>query len=557
MELDKTGLQDRTFEVSSITNQRSYSFLCNRNTHVIRVSANAVEYFGLPGEYMLEASDMWNNHVHPDDCDSFRRSCTALWSGKRDWADLEFRAKNKAGEYVLCTGRIILLHGENGEPDLFTGTIVNHGIHDNIDPITNLHTGQDFVLKLRKLLEEDRPFTVLKISINVFNHINILYGYEYGDEVLAKFGEALRRVAFRRGHVYRLDGAKFAMILYGLNGEEEVLAVYERIQDIAKHRLEIKDIMTPITICGSAMMIHHYTGNDITIKSSLSYALNQSKHKNHGELVFFRKDREQNAGELDLLSAIHRSILEGCKGFYLRYQPLVDARTEKIVGAEALIRWCAKPYGDVAPGRFIPWLEMDPAFYELGNWVIRTALRDIKKIKEMYPDFILNVNIAASQLERQEFRAEVIRMVREAEFPPQDFFMELTERCRDLNYDFLRGEMDFFHRYGIKISVDDFGTGSSSLMLLKELPIDELKIDMSFIRDIESNKVDQTLVKYIVLAARDMNLKTCLEGVETEGISKYLKQHDPTYYQGYFYSMPVRVEDFSNLMENQRRIEKT
>ncbi len=549
MELDKSGLQERIFEVPSLTNERLYLFLWNMETNVSRWSQNAVEDFELPGEYIYDVAPIWMARVYPADLPGFKKVHDAIWEKGDKKQEFEYRIKNKDGKYVLCTSKVLVLSGEDGEPNLFTGTIINHDIQDNIDPITNLHGSSSFHMNLKRIVEKGSRAAVMKIAVNMFNQFNVLYGHEYGNEVLKELSDILRMFALNKGHLYRLDGAKFALIFPDMEDEAELRELYNKIKYAAEHTVTINHVAVPLTVSGSGMMLDHYKGTDIAIKSGLSYALGISKHERRGELVFYKEEGgEKNTTELQMLGDIHRSISKGCEGFYLCYQPLVDVNTEKIVGAEALVRWKKEPYGDVPPGRFISWLEVDPAFYELGNWIIKTALKEIKEVKKEFPGFILNVNVAASQLERKEFRGDVIRMVKEAGFPPEDFFMELTERCRNLDYGFLREEMKFFHENGLKLSLDDFGTGSSSLALLRELPIDELKIDMSFIRDIETNPINQSLVKNIVQTAKEMGLKTCLEGVESQGISRYLKHHNATYYQGYYYSRPVEIENFRDML---------
>lgn len=546
MEIDKTGLLDRTFEVTSLTNSRCYLFAVNMSTRVSRWSQNAVEYFNLPDNYIYQASLLWENLVHPDDLADNQNAYNTLWNHLADRQEFEFRVRNKNGEYVFCSCIAIIIKGENGDPDLLTGTIINHGIQEYIDPITNLHSHQAFIHKLHYILEKHEEVTVMKIGINMFNHYNVLYGYESGNHLLKKLGKVLKESAQDHTDVYRLDGAKFAIIIYGGKSENEIKQLYSGIKHVANHKIRIKNVTVPISISGSAIQIdRYYEGSEITIKSSLSYAIGQSKHEQHGELVFFHDDRSNDeARKLKMLSVIHKSILNGCEGFYMCYQPLIDTKTGRVAGAEALLRWRDPTYGEVPPGVFLPWLETDPVFYPLGKWILETALAEIAPIKKKYPDFILNVNITASQLERNDFRRDVIDAVEGSRFPANDLFLELTERCRKMDLDYLRSEMDFFHIHNIKLSLDDFGTGSSSMALLKAIPVDEIKVDMSFIRNIENNKIDQALVKSIIQASNEMGLKVCLEGVETEGIQNYLNQFPVTYYQGYYYSKPIPIGDF-------------
>lgn len=220
-----------------------------------------------------------------------------------------------------------------------------------------------------------------------------------------------------------------------------------------------------------------------------------------------------------------------------------------IRGMEALIRWELEPYGLISPGIFMEWLEEDPCIFDLGNWILRTALKDIGRIRDKIPHFFVNVNISAAQLSRKEFRDSVMTILKETGARPEELCLELTERCRDLDVTFLKNEVNFFHSKGIKIALDDFGTGNSSLSLALELPIDELKVDMSFIKDIEQKPQNQAMVQSIVDYANRTNTETCIEGIENQEVSDYVHQFGATWYQGYFYSKPVPIDQFETLLD--------
>lgn len=549
--VNRTGLLERTFEVSSLTNKRTYSFVCNLDTNVSRWSKNAVEYFGLPGEYIYDANAVWEEHIHREDLENYREAYEAFWRDGLESQSFEYRARNKKGEYVLCTCKCVILKGGQGEPDLFAGTIINHKIYEGIDPVTNLHNNKGFIEMLNDIIHLGQKAAVMKLAINGFSQLNAMYGYEYGNRVLLCFAEAVKKMIAGSGEMYRIDGAKFAVVLLDCTDEAEISRLYEKIEWMAGHEIKIKNITIPLSTSGSALVLGEAYNSAEFVKSCLSFALSQSKHERHGELMFFRERTGDDVRNLKIISTIHQCIREDFRGFYLCYQPIVDAGTERIVGAEALLRWRGEEYGNVPPGVFVPYLEVDTAFYELGNWIIRTALRDAVEMRRTLPDFILNINIAASQLERREFRETITTAVEESGFPPENLFIELTERCRHLDYDFLRRELDYFHSKGMKVSIDDFGTGSSSLSLLKELPFDELKIDMSFIREIQQNAADQAIVGAVVHCANNLQVKSCLEGVEDGMLSQYLKKFNATYYQGYHYSKPVEAEAFLELIRKE------
>ena len=214
MEIDKTGLEDRMFEIfSKSANERGYLFVCNLDTMITRWSLNAVEYFKMPGEYMYDMDAFWKERMHPDDVEVSIRKKKELLAGHTEWADFEYRIKNGEGEYVVCTCRCTIIKGENGEPDLFSGTVVNRGVEDYVDSVTMLHTNQRLVYRLEQCVREKRTAAVMDIEISKFSRISILYGYEAGNEVLLQLANAMRARVEGHGGAYHLDGAKFVLLL--------------------------------------------------------------------------------------------------------------------------------------------------------------------------------------------------------------------------------------------------------------------------------------------------------------------------------------------------------
>lgn len=269
--------------------------------------------------------------------------------------------------------------------------------------------------------------------------------------------------------------------------------------------------------------------------------------ENHGISDEIDSDMHDN---LELISIIHRDAIEKREGFFLCYQPIADTKDGEIRGMEALLRWKKEPYGVVPPGVFIEWLEEDPCIFDLGNWIISQALRDLKEISKEKPDFFVNVNISAGQIERKEFRETVLWLLKKSGLKPEQLCMELTERCRELDVNFLKQEIDFFKSKGIKVAMDDFGTGNASLALALDLPVDELKIDMSFVRGIQEKPVKQAMVQSIVSFAQNTEKETCIEGVEDKVLLDYLKKYHATWHQGYYYSRPIPFDEFKKLLHD-------
>lgn len=489
--------------------------------------------------------------IHPDDMMLYQKEVDAVYSGKKDAFDLTYRIKDAEGVFVSCTGHGRIIKGVDGRPDIFAGSILNHGISDSVDSVTNLWNMKMLGSCLNDYIFRYESAAVLIIGITKYGHINDTYGYELGNEVLKNYGDELLKVVGGDLYVFRMDGTKFAFIKPYAE-HDELRELYLKVKKVAEAGVKLGDGMVQLRLAGGAVTAKNYSGTPDNLLNSATYALSISKHEKHGDLVFFDSTIiHDNMKNMEQIAEIHKSVMDGCKGFFLCYQPIVSATDGRIVGAEALIRWKNEKYGLVPPDSFIPWLEEDPCIYILGNWIIETALVAAKRFKKVIPEFFINVNIAATQLENTAFRTDVLNMVERLDFPKEDLWIELTERCKDLDHDFLKREISFFKEHGIQIALDDYGTGSASLSLALELPVGEIKIDRSFTKDVMEDELKQAIVESILVFTGRIRMRSCIEGIETHEMAEYLKQFGPMYYQGYAYSKPVEEEAFMSLIKEQ------
>ena len=544
-ELDKTGLDSPLFEGFCDTSDRNFFFVTNMETNVTRWDKKMVSYFGMHSEYMIDGGFVWSEFVHPDDREEYLKDITELMSGRNRVHTMDYRARNSKGEYVRCTSRGIVIDGKDGGADMFVGSIENHSISDNVDSVTNLYNIIGFRQYYQLLRQNGQGGTIILVGINNFSEVNDLYGYRIGDQLLRIFGESLvSKIGHKCGPVYRMDGVRFACCLVGMDDKDEVSTIYDQIKRIAAHELYLGGERIAITVSAGAVVLGEGY-DESSLLTSASYSLQQSKYEKHGELVFFDENLMADSRKnVEILSTLRESIRNDCDGFFLCYQPVIGAESEKLVGAEALLRWEKEPYGLVPPGLFIAWLENDPNFFDLGNWILRRAMTEGKEILNYYPDFILNVNIAYPQLSRKRFRKCLKEIIDETGYPPKNLCLELTERCHQLEISYLQKEIDYLKSLGIKIAIDDFGTGFSSLNLLKDLDVDTLKIDRSFVSDIQGNVANQEIVRAISNCATNLNIHVCMEGLEDRDMIDYMSRFGPYSYQGYYYSRPIRMEDF-------------
>ena len=534
------------FEAFSIVAEGAYVYLCDMKYDYSKWSKNAVDMFGLPSEYMYNAGNIWEEHIHPDDRDTYHEGITEIFTGNASGHDMQYRAKKINGEYVVCTCRGTVLRDETGKPEYFCGVIRDHGVKEHIDALTGLRNQYGFFDDLQANMLKQSGMKLCMLGISKFSEINEVYGYQFGNTVLQKFGRIFFEHVGNSGNAYRLDGTKFA-VLTRTQTAEDMRDRYEDFRSFFRKGIMIENHFIMLEVNAGMLNVDNFDIDYQTVYACLNFAYVESKVRRQGELVeFYNNLNDENKHRIEKLYEIRGSIMRGYKGFFLMYQPVVDAASERLIGAEALLRWRSPEYGMVPPDHFIPILERDPLFCELGQWVLRKAISDAKLIMKDHPDFVINVNLSYTQLERPDFVDMVLKTLKEEEFPPEHLCLEITERCRLLDMHLLKNVIVNLRGRGVQIALDDFGTGFSSIGLVKNLPFDTIKIDRSFVCRIEEDEKERELMKVFVGLASTFGAKVCVEGIETSGIRDILQQFRIQSFQGYYYAKPLELGDFLN-----------
>ena len=541
---DRRVLLDSLFKSFEVVSEGTYVFLCDMKFDYSRWSKNAVDTFGLPSEYMYGAGDIWENRIHPEDREAYHKGIDEIFSGNAAGHDMQYRAKRVSGEYDVCTCRGVVIRDLSGEPDYFAGTIHNHGVIGHTDSLTGLRNQYGFFEDLDSCIVRNTEVSAILFGINRFSEINEMYGYRFGNRVLQIYARRVFEMIGNTGHCYRIDGTKFAVISNTLT-IAEMEENYERFRLYLHEEFHVDDRKILLDLHCGALRVDHFDIDSQTVYACLNFAYEESKVRRQGDLVEFHNDlNEDNRQRLEKLHAIRASIMHGNRGFFLMYQPVVDASTEQLIGAEALLRWKNDTYGMVPPDQFIPLLESDPLFPELGEWILREAIIAAKQILVRHPGFAVNVNLSYTQLEKPDFVDMVLRILEELGYPPEHLCLEVTERCRLLDLELLKNVVTNLKSRGILVALDDFGTGFSSVGIIKEIPFDIIKIDRSFVQMIEQDDVDRQLVQNIAGLASIFGARVCVEGIETEGMRDILKLLHVESFQGYFYGKPLLLEQF-------------
>lgn len=509
------------------------------------VPEKTAEFLGMEAGYSLDFYQKLTAHVHPYDIPEYEEAMGKRLKKEALSEPLYIRMGKENLDYMMGFSTDVL-RKENRE--YLIVVLKNENALQEIDAQTDLYSQVKFEEHIKDYLATRRKVAVLEIEFDHMNDMNILYGTNYSGQMQREIGLRFIYMMDADTAVYRMNSSNFAFILRDAD-REEAEAYMEKIKDTLKENAYIDGHFFEFKIYASGLILDDYKGDISTVQSKLEYTLEKARERRSTGILFFNDLVLSYGGmDLDLMKIIHQSVLNHCDGFYVEYQPIVTSEDGKIMGAEALVRWKKEPYGAIPPGLFIDWLENDPSMYDLGNFVLEQALWDSKLFLQQNPDFFINVNVSAKQLERPDFCRVVLELLDKTEFPVRHLCLEITERCRSLPVSVINERMAVLRGYGIKFAMDDFGTGSSSSAMALEMLIDEIKIDMSFIRKILVNKKNKAIVQSMVDFANAANIKSCLEGVENKALEDYLRTVGATWFQGYYYSKPVGADELEILL---------
>ena len=549
--MEKSQIFQEMISRISKLSQDSYLMVTDMQHNLTFVPESTAEFLGIPSGWCEDGYKIvLEKSVHPYDCPEYTEEMKKRLRGINLENDLYIRM-GKDKKYVM-TQIITDMILEQGKNRYFIVLLRNQNVIPEIDPLTDLYGQVKFEKDIVDYIQQGRKVAVLEIEIDHMNDINILYGTNYSDRIQKVLAYRFIYMMDADKAVYRMGNSNYAFILRDAS-REDAAAFLEKIRARLEESVVLENNHFDLKIYASGIILDHYEGEISTVQSKLEYVLGKMRTRRDHKLMFFNDLVQINGDvDLDLMKIIHQSVLNQCDGFYVEYQPVVHAQTGEIAGAEALVRWKKEPYGIVPPGMFIDWLESNPCMYDLGNFVLKQALTDAVEFRKSNPDFFINVNMSAKQLERKTFCGVVMALLKETGFPAGQLCLELTERCRSMPVSVMEEKLLYLKQHGVRLAMDDYGTGSASSSVLLQTPMDEIKIDMSFIRGITDNQTKQALVRSMVDFANKADLKSCLEGVEDEKLQNYLRSFGATWFQGYYYSRPVQAAAMKKLlnMEN-------
>ena len=513
----------------------------------------------LDEDLMISSSDDWFERVHPDDIERLNLAISDHLKGITSVLECEYRILRKDGRYMYAICRGMALFDEKGKPYRIAGSqtditirkeyenqLTHRALHDELTGLSNRALFMD---RLKMVFEqtrraEDRKAAVLFLDVDHFKVINDSMGHVSGDELLQAFARRLELCLRAGDTVARFGGDEFAILTDSIQRDEDVIQIAERIGAILEKPFLINGLEFYVSASiGIVFMTSRYKFIEDLMRD-VDAAMYHAKYSGRARYeIFDNSMHERMIDRLRLEAEIRRGLEKN--EFILHYQPVYLIEPQELIGFEALIRWQHPIRGLLLPKEFIQVAEESGLIISMGDWVLHTACKQAEAWQKMVGKPLkMAVNISALQFNDQQLVRTVQSALAISGLNPALLELELTETTAMADYDKTRKILEEIQEMGVKISIDDFGSGYSSLDHLKTISTNSLKIDQTFIREIE--KDESAIVLAIITMAHQMKLSVVAEGVETQKQLSVLTRNKCDMVQGYFLGRAFDPEKISN-----------
>ena len=540
-------------------NDYLYVFDIKEDYYVI--SKHATERFILPSDKFYNATKKHEDFVYPEDISMLGKEIEQIKAGKKKFHDMKYRWLDKHNNPVWINCRGSVLFDENTQPHYLVGCINEIGVKPEADNVSGLLGEYALDRYIKDTCTDNIPDGfIIRMSIDNFSTINADFGMSYGDFILKRTAECILESIKPTQKLFKAGSDEFIIVDFNGSSINEAVDIYKQCKKHINNFIENNRYNTIYTLSAGIINTRDITLEEENYVKLSEFALKTAKDNGRNNYYIYSKtDYDSYKRKLYISKALHNAVNEDFKGFQVFYQPVVDASTYMLTGAEALMRFSIKKEGVdeceyISPVEFIPVLEETGLIIPAGRWILEQSAKQCSIWNEHVKDFRVNINVSYIQVMKSDVFSDIMSVIDKYSLQPSCIGIELTESG------YLDSSTHFNHLWrklkdnGVYVILDDFGTGYSNLHCLSDLKPNYIKIDRTFTLKALRNKYDYELMTYIIDMAHSLGLKLCIEGVETSDDLRQLRDPGADYIQGYLFGKPYPAVEFEKRYVNDEKL---
>lgn len=533
-------------------------YVIDMKNDTCQFSSKITEIINLPDLFITEASKTWLEFVVPEDRKIFTDSFQDIIDGKSDTYKVEYRVMGTGDTPVWIAVRGKCSFDEEGKPAMLAGSILNinsMGQYNRYieklsmsDRLTGIPNRLSFYLDMSNFMMVSNFIGyVIMIDVDNFKDVNSEHGLAVGDRFLVEFSALLTLNMSTNTDIYHIGNDLF-MVHYKGTNEDNAVAFAKKMMDLSATPLFVDGKMIHFTL--SVSIVRYYPGEQVDeIITNAEIAMRRLKNTGKNKLSLDDPgDKDVFAKRHALETELRECINDNFRNFEVYYQPVFSAKSNCVIGAEALLRWKNESGEIISPSAIIPCLQNIDMFAQVESWIFSEAAAQCKKWLDSGIDnqFAISVNLSPKRAMESGLLDEVKEVLTKNNLDSKNVLLEITEESLILEMNSNINVFKTFQENGIRLAVDDFGIGYSSLSYLRNLPVNEIKIDRSFIADLETDLSNRDFISSMISLAHSMDYSVCVEGVETEGQKNILIDLNADLLQGFYFSQPIPANEFES-----------
>lgn len=524
-----------------------YLYIYDLKNDYYCISPSAMDRFPIPECQFHNVGDNLAKFVYPPDNEIMQADVAQILRNEKSVHNLEYRWLDKKGRAVWINCRGQVTYDEEGQPEFLIGCINEIGMKQRADNISGALGETSLQRELGRCEESRMQGFILRLGIDNFKEINENRGIDYGDMILRKTAECVESVIGPEQKLYRIVADEFIVLdLSEECGDKEAVSLYKKIRISLDKFIEQNCYEVFYTVSAGVLDLSKITDQHyINLMKLSEFALNEAKERGKNQhYIYEKEDYKAFLYKRTLIKAMRQAVNKQCEGFETYFQPIVDINRKCLIGAETLLRFHTEELGMVPPIQFIPLLEESGLIIPVGKWVLEQAMEACSRIRKQIPEFRVSVNLSYIQVLKSNVLDEILAGVKKYGLQPGSVMIELTESgFLESNSNFIKF-CEGLRENGILLALDDFGTGYSNFHYLYNLNPDTIKIDRSFTVKALSNPNEYNLLQHMVDMTHSIDLKLCIEGIETDSELAKISEMRPDYIQGYYFGKPCPYDKF-------------